>query len=159
MAFVVRRSDGRWEIRESYSTERGPRSRTLATFKVMSPRIIELAAAKARKRLDPAAILSAVRRAGVPIELSPDDALAKKLLSRLAHGAKVRPGLRLLLLELLGGPDTPAVDDSLAQWMGASDRDRADALKDLLDLADRLPKPRKTPLVFPGLSPSRLRKS
>lgn len=158
MAFIVRRPEGRWEIRESYSTQMGPRSRTLATFKVISPRIIELARSKARTRFDPAALLSAARRAGAPTELSPDDALAKKLLSRLARGAQVRPGLRRLLLDLLGGPDTSAVDVSLAHWIGTSDRERAKALTDLLGLADRLPKPRKSSLGFPGLSPSRLRK-
>src|ERR1035441_3245586 len=42
MAYVVPRRDGRFEIRESVQTERGPRCRTLANFAVLK-RFITLA--------------------------------------------------------------------------------------------------------------------
>lgn len=156
MAYFVRRPGNRWEIRESYSTEKGPRSRTLVTFKTLSPQIVARATRKSHVRFDSQAILMAAKRAGVPWELPPADELATALVRKLAQGAAIRPGLRRLLLEILGA-DAGMSDHSLTQWIGASDRERADALVDLLDLADRLPKPRRTTLKFPGSSASRLR--
>lgn len=155
MAYVVRRPGGRWEIRESYVTERGPRARTLATFKTLSPTTVEKAAAKARTPFEPEAVLDSARRAGAPVELSRGDALATRLLRELGRDARIRPGLRRLLLEQLEDIEMGTVDDSLAHWVGASERERADALVDLLDLADRLPKPGRRPLQYPGSAQSR----
>lgn len=151
MAFVVRRPGGRWEIRESFTSKVGPRARTLASFKVLSPQVIERAVGAARGAGDRESIVRAARRAGAPIELSAGDALAESLLRSLARGATVRPGMRRLLIEQL--TDSQHADDSFAEWIGASLEERSAALVDLLGLADRLPKPPERPLRFPRLFP------
>lgn len=157
MAYVVRRPKGRWEIRESFSTRAGPRARTLATFRTLSLEVIERAARAAHARFDRDGLVRAARRAGVPFQTSEADALARSLLRSVARGAKVRPGLGRLLVDRLGDAGAHSVDESLAGWIGATPEERAAALVDLLGLADRLPKPRKGTLRFPGLSPARLR--
>jgi len=157
MAFVVRRPGGRWEIRESYTAKAGPRARTLASFKVLSPRVIEHAIERARVPVDRESLLRAAKRAGVAFEPSPADGLAESLLRGVARGARVRPGLRRLLLERFGEARRGAQDDSFIEWIGASLEERASALVDLLGLADRLPKPGKRPLCFPRLSPGSTR--
>jgi hypothetical protein len=156
MAFVVRRPGDRWEIRESIMTKAGPRAHTLASFKELSPEVIERAVARARTRVDRESLRRAVKRAGVPFERAPEDALAESLLRSVARGATVRPGLRRLLLDRLDGAKRGAEhDDSFIEWIGASLEARGAALVDLLDLADRLPQSRRGPLRFPRLSPTR----
>lgn len=156
MAYVVRRPAGRWEIRESYTSDGGPRARTLATFRVLSPEVIERASKRARSPFDRERLLRAGKRAGVPFAPAPGDALAASILRGIGRGDRIRPGLRSLLINRLGVPPR-SVDESLADWIGASMHERGAALVDLLGLADRLPKPSKSMLRFPGLSPSRLR--
>lgn len=155
MAYVVRRPGGRWEIRESYTSPAGPRSRTLATFRVLSPQVIERAVHRARKPVAADTLLRAARRAGAPFESANADDLAKSLIRTLARGETIRPGLRRLLIEGLTTP--PSSVDALADWVGASLQERGSALVQLLNLTDSLSKSRNTPLRFPGLSPSRLK--
>ncbi len=152
MAYVVRRPLGRWEIRESYATGAGPRSRTLATFRALSPKVIERAAGAAQTHFDPNRLLRAARRAGVPFEPAPGDAIATSLIRGIACGERVRPGLRRLLRDRLDASQIRPVDESLAEWIGATPEERAAALVDLLGLADRLPRPRAGPLEFPRLA-------
>lgn len=154
MAFVVRRPGDRWEIRESILTKAGPRAHTLASFKELSPAVIEQAVARARTPVDRESLRRAAKRAGVPSQRAPEDALAESLLRSVARGATVRPGLRRLLLDRLDGEKREAPDDSFIEWIGASLDERAAALVDLLDLADRLPQARRGPLRFPRLSPT-----
>lgn len=153
MAFVIRRPGGRWEIRESFSTNAGPRARTLTSFKVLTPQVIERAIDTARRPANRESIIRGAKKAGAPVELSAGDALAESLLRGVARGASVRPGVRRLLVEHLMG--SRQADDSFARWIGASLEERSAALVDLLGLADRLPKPPKRPLRFPRLSPGR----
>lgn len=155
MAYVVRRPGGRWEIRESYSSDAGPRSRTLVTFKVLSPQIISRAARVARRPIDTGQLIRAARRSGVPFESSRSDALAVALLRSINQGNSIRLGLARLLLNRLGDLPDSSLDDSLADWVGASLEERGDALIDLLGLADRLPKPAISPLRFPRFSSTR----
>src|SRR5688572_24237216 len=141
MAFVVRRPGGRWEIRESFSSEAGPRARTLASFRVLSTAVLDRALHAARGPIDRDGLIRAAKRAGAPMEPSEGDALAEALLRGLGRGERVRPALRRLLLEHLA--PSPNRDDSLIPWIGASLEERAAALVELMDLADRLPKPPK----------------
>jgi hypothetical protein len=159
MAFVVRRPAGRWEIRESYATEDGPRARTLASFTRLRPEVLERAEAAAWVTIDRESLIRSARRAGATFEPSAADTLAAELLHRVGRETPVRPGLRRLLVNRLSA-DLPVLgDDSVADWIGASTEDRGAALLDLLGLADRIPKPRRDrPLDFPGLSPERLRR-
>lgn len=157
MAFVVRRPGDRWEIRESSLTPAGPRARTLASFKHLSDDVIARAAGRAQGAFDRDELIGAARRAGVPFERHPADATAETLIRMIARGSLPRPGLRRLLRDTLGG-EPARIDGSLAEWIGASPEERGRALVDLLGLADRLPKPRRTRLTFPGLSRARLRR-
>ncbi len=159
MAYVVRRPGGRWEVRQSYSSDAGPRARTLATFKLLTPLVIERAARKAKTPMDTDRLIRSARRAGVEFERSPGEAHAVALLGSLIKGDVIRPGLcRLLLDQLkLGDVSVRSVDDSVSGWLGASLDERGAALIDLLDLGDRLPNHRSGPLRFPGLSASLLR--
>lgn len=152
MAFVVRRSGGRWEIRESVATKAGPRSRTLATFKILSPKVIDRAVDAARGSVDRADLVRSAKRAGVPFELPRGDALARDLLRSVAQGEYISPGLRRMVADRLGGATDHAIDDSLAGYLGASLEERGRALVDLLDLGDSLPHAQSGPLRFPPFS-------
>jgi hypothetical protein len=149
MAFVVRRPRGRWEIRESFVGQDGPRARTLASFRVLSDDVIEKALGAARRPADRDSIILAAKRSGAPLAGSEADSLAEPLLRCLAEGKRLRPGLRDLLIDFLERPTR--ADDSFAEWIGASLEDRAMALIDLLGLGDSLPAAREGPLNFPRL--------
>jgi hypothetical protein len=67
MAYVVARRNGRFEVRESLHTPRGPRARTLAGFGVLTDEILATAAAKAERPFDVHTVLASGRRAGAPV--------------------------------------------------------------------------------------------
>jgi hypothetical protein len=141
MAYVVARAGGSWEIRESHSTPAGPRSRTLATFKTLTPDVLERARARSATRLDPQALRKAALRAGAPVAHGDADRASGELLRELAAGARPRPVLRGLLRDALG-PERPSMSDSAraaARWATAAPAQRGETLRDLLLLADRLP--------------------
>jgi hypothetical protein len=155
MTYVVRRPGGRWEIRESVVTPRGPRARSLATFRMLSPSVLDRAEQAATTRFDRQKVVMAARRVGAVVVEDAADRAGRDLLIELAAGRVPRPGLRRLLLDGLAraGP-TPEVEagDSIAGWVGASPGDRGRALRELLDLGDRLPSSRRGPLRFPPLA-------
>lgn len=68
MAYVVARRAGRFEIRESEHTAKGPRARTLVSFKVLSETVLSAAASKARRAFDVQSVLASGRRAGAPVD-------------------------------------------------------------------------------------------
>lgn len=150
--FVVRRPQGRWEIRSSANTPRGPRSRTLATFRELD----ETALARVFERTgleDAAPLRDLCRRAGAPVAPSAPNRAAARLLSALAHGEKPRRALARVLADQLG-VDGLGVTDSeraAARWVGATSQERGDTLRDLLLLADRLPVGSRSALAFPPL--------
>ena len=146
MAFVARRPNGRFEIRESRHTDAGPRARTLATFQVLDDRVLAKAAAAATTPFDRADVLDSACRAGAPIAESSVDAAARRLLLELRAGRILSPGLRRLLADELQQKG----DSSIGDWVGASADDRGAALRDLLDLGDRLPPTRRSRLTFPS---------
>jgi hypothetical protein len=151
MAFVVDRPNGSWEIRESRSTRAGPRSRTLATFRTLTPDVIELARQRSAKPVDAGELRSRALRAGAPIATSASDRAARDLLAELNGGDTPRPPLRRALIAALGGHATGLSDNARAasRWVGATPRERADTLRDLLLLADRLPSSRRRGPRFP----------
>lgn len=71
MAYVVRRRDGRFEIRESVHTPRGPRARTLANFRRLTEETLTAAAGRARRPFDAEAVAMSARRAGIPLNSLP----------------------------------------------------------------------------------------
>lgn len=158
MASVVAHHSGSWEIRESLRTAQGPRSRTLASFRVLTPQVLEHARARAQRPFDAAAIERAARRKGVAVANAAEQEAALTLLSSREAGAAIAPGLRALLREALAAPDTAKRDQepspqaqAAIAWARASAADRGDALVDLLLLADALPAPPERPQRFPRL--------
>lgn len=117
MAYVVARPNGRFEIRESHHTSRGPRARTLAGFTVLSESTLDRAASRASRPFDAQSVLASARRAGAPIEQaeSPDApearsaflAASRRMASVAARPrperARADPGTALI--ELLGFTD------------------------------------------------------
>lgn len=128
-------------MRESRSTPAGPRSRTLATFKTLTPEIAERARARSATTLDPLELRKAALRAGAPVARGEADRASGELLSELAAGNQPRPLLRELLLDALQ-PRRQRMSDSAraaARWATATPAQRGETLRDLLLLADRLP--------------------
>lgn len=165
MAFVVPTKAGRFEIRESDSTPKGPRSRTLASFRELDDSVIQKARQKAARDLDGAELRRAARRAGAPVARSPVDRATRELIAELAKGRQPDPALRHMLLDLLrngyreGAAPSPEneAEHSVAEWMAASPQERGSALVDLLLLADALPHGGRKgkPLRFPRLDSTR----
>jgi len=134
-------------VRESRSTPAGPRSRTLATFKTLTPEVLERAQARSSAPLDPRELRKAALRAGAPIAAQDADRAAGELLAQLATGSEPRPVLRRLLLDALQRgrtrPERTRTSDSArstARWITATPRERGETLHDLLLLADHLPR-------------------
>jgi hypothetical protein len=144
MAFVVRRPGGRFEARESRTTPRGPRARTLATFTTLDDDAVALVIERAEAPVDVHALVHAARRAGAPVSVgaSPVDIVARALLAELRAGHRPAPALAAALADAVA-PD-PEMSDAAraaAAWSGATAEERGEALRDLLLLSDRLPVP------------------
>jgi len=155
MAFVVARPDERWDLRESHSTAAGPRSRTLASFRALTPETLEHAASRTSRSLDARAIRDAARRAGAPVIARNVDHVAAALLAEIASGQTPRGPLCNLLVDALQ-PGQATVSDSMraaARWAAATPAQRGETLRDLLALADRLPPARRSgPQRFPRIA-------
>jgi hypothetical protein len=163
MAYVVATKPGRFEVRESVSTPEGPRSRTLVSFCELTEEIVKKAQAKAGKPLTAADLTHLALRAGAPVRGSELDSAAAETLRRIANGEQPDPKLRRLLMDALSGHDLDAqpsgskglVSDAAraaSQWIGVGVDARADALRDLLELADALPvRLRSQDIGFPRL--------
>jgi hypothetical protein len=178
MAYVTPRQNGTWELRESVSTPKGPRSRTLASFRTLSRDVIEQALERAEKPLSADDVRDAARRAGAPVDLAPADRAASDLLRELADGSEPHPILRALLIDALQEErpvrlgevaktrDAPPKADVIpidslqnarasANWLAASPSERGAALSGLLLPADRFPRSREQAMSresFPGLN-------
>jgi hypothetical protein len=161
MAFVVATRNGTYEIRESRSTPKGPRSRTLATFRELDDAVIDKARARSDKSLSEQDVRKAAQRAGAPGARAVVDRAARELIAELGKGRRLDPALRHLLLDLLAGEngEEPARSSSeteraVAAWMASTPRERGNALVDLLLLTDALPHEGRAgkPLEFPRLN-------
>jgi hypothetical protein len=171
MAYIIARNSGMWEIRESHSTPAGPRSRTLATFKTLTPEAIERARERSRKDLHATELRKAARRAGAPVAAQPSDRSAGELLTQLAEGHRPRPLLTRLLANALSadasralapdGRTTPPTDEeqltdserAAGAWVAATPERRGEALRNLLLLTDWLPRATtREQLQFPRIS-------
>jgi hypothetical protein len=136
MAYVAARKGGRFEIRESLHTAGGPRSRTLAGFRVLSEEALEAAARRAQRPFDREAVLRSARRAGARVQVASSG--ANRAYDRFLRGSR-------------------RMADTLANPTPAAERmDPGVALLELLGFADTIrasqpPRPR-TPLAFPPLA-------
>ncbi len=161
MAFITATKRGRFEVRESSSTPRGPRSRTLVTFDELTDEVIAKARAKATNPPSPGDLRQAARRAGAPIAAVPADRAARELIAELGKGNAPAPPLRHLLADLLsrrpfengGEGGGSEAGEAIAEWMAATPRERGKTLVDLLLLADALPHGSRVgkPLRYPRL--------
>lgn len=161
MAFITPSRRGEFEIRESRSTPKGPRSRTLATFRELSDEVIEKARATAAKPPTADELRSSARRVGAAVARDPGDQAARELIAELGKGNEPDPGLCRMLLDLLADAAKPRSSGdarhSVAEWMVATPEERGRALLDLLLLADALPHGARLgkPLEFPPLKADR----
>lgn len=146
MAFIVPRKNGSWEIRESHSTPRGPRSRTLATFRVLDDETIERARGKASAPLSAEELNDAAERVGAPIAKSPVEDAASKLIAAMYRGKQPRRALRRLLADAIDPREAGLSPEAKAaqEWVAASPEERGETLFDLLLLADALPQRRRS---------------
>jgi hypothetical protein len=142
MAYLYHRKNGRTEIREAHSTARGPRSRTLASFRgPLTEEHLDRAEAAAARGIDRDALRARAVQLGIPVERASVDSTARALIAGLRRGARVDPVLATVLREQLDGVPAAAVPDELAdavEWLGASDRERGRALRDVLRLYDTI---------------------
>jgi hypothetical protein len=67
MAYVVARRNGRFEIRESLHTPKGPRARSLAGFEILTNEVLAAAAGRATRSFDADTVMASARRAGAPV--------------------------------------------------------------------------------------------
>jgi hypothetical protein len=122
MAYVVARRGGRFEIRESLHTTKGPRARTLAGFGALTESVLAAATRRAQRPFDAEAVIRSARRARAPVRVATSGAsrasdrvhasdrfvtASKRMAVALgapAIGARADAGAALL--ELLGFADT-----------------------------------------------------
>ena len=149
MAYLVRRSPTRIEIRESQSTSKGPRSRVLASFPAaLTADVIEVAAAKAARPFDGASLRSRARAMGIPVLERSREPEAHALLSRLRRRDPIDPVLLACLRRALAKLPESSIPESLeevSEWIGASSAQRGAALRELLNLYGRIAESRPPP--------------
>jgi hypothetical protein len=156
MAYVVvrrRQGEPTYEIRESELTDRGPRARSLATFRVLDDAALAKARARALRPFDPAVVRASAQRVGAPIEVAePAERHTRALLTEIVKGNPPPPALAALLRRELTSDYVPTDSvEAMVPWIAATPTDRAIALRDLLDLGDRLPVRPRPASQFPRL--------
>lgn len=164
MAYLVRRSPTRIEIRESRSTPKGPRSHVLASFpEALTADVLEGAAANAARPFDAASLTSRARAMGIPVLERSREPEAHALLSRLRRRDPIDPVLLACVRRALAKLPESSIPESLeevSEWIGASTAQRGEALRELLDLYGRItrsrPSRRSRPRqAFPRFSSNR----
>lgn len=147
MAYLYVRRSGRVEIREAYSTPRGPRSRTLASFRgALTDEHLERAEWAAAGRFDREAIRARAAELDLPVTRSSADPQAQALIARLRRGARIDPLLVSVLRGQLDGLESAPVPDELVdviEWVGAGEPERGRALRDVLRLYDTIARSRE----------------
>lgn len=142
MAYFVRRAPGRIEIRESLSTPRGPRSRTLVRFaEPLTPDVLAEAAARARRPFDAEALVRRARARGIEVAYRSREPEGRALLARLRRPDPIDPVIAGLLRRALRdarAAEPPEALAEVAEWVGASAAERGAALRELLDTYGRI---------------------
>lgn len=143
----IRSQGGVFEIRECVSTPRGPRQRALARFRgVLTPEVLDRAAAAARRPFDRRALIERARARGIAVAERPRSGAARRLLADLREGRALDPTLVGLLREALAGQEGRTLPDHLvdpAEWLGRSEAARGRALRGLLRVASRVARSRE----------------
>lgn len=123
MAYVAARRNGRFEIRESVHTARGPRARSLVGFAVLSDEVLARAARRAGRPFDVASVIASGRRAGARVTAGAQTSAAEFVQSsrRMARSLQLAPSPRrqvdpgAALIDLLGFADAVAVGQPARQ--------------------------------------------
>jgi hypothetical protein len=146
MAYLVRRSPTRIEIRESRSTLKGARSHVLASFpEALTRDVLNRAAARATRPFNADTLVRRARAMGVPVLERSREPEARALLSRLRRGDPLDPVLAASLRRALARlPESPIPEPlaEVSEWVGASAAERGAALRELLDLYGRIARSR-----------------
>ena len=147
MAYVVARPRGRFEIRESLHTPKGPRARTLANFEQLTDKVLDTARLRATRPFDIDAVRASAEKA------SASAAARRPVRGNLGGPATQR---RLEMRRFAASARRMAAALESRPPSAGSARDPGDALIDLLDLvaqvsAYRAPR-RPEPLRFPPLA-------
>ncbi len=141
MAYLVRQASGTVQIRESVRTDRGPRSRMLASFRgALNDHALDQAARKALRPLDREDVIAKAQTMGIGWTLSTSVA-ARQLVKRLRRRPSLDPVLVGLLRKSLSDMmETELADDldEAADWVGTSDEERGATLRGLLRLSDAI---------------------
>ncbi|MHB8492055.1 MAG: hypothetical protein ACYDA6_07585 [Solirubrobacteraceae bacterium] len=148
MAFVVARPGGRFEVRESHHTPKGPRARSLAGFTVLTDEVLAAAARRATRPFDADRVRASAWRLGAPTQQSavtpapPGDGARAQEEEPGRYQSFVRSSRRMA-----------RITETVGEWRG---REPGDALIDLLELAEELARSQpgrpRTPLGFPALA-------
>lgn len=142
MAYFVRRGAERVELRESVATARGPRSRTLLSFREpLTADLLGRAISRASRPLDSASLMRAAREKGIRVSEATRESEARELLARLRRADRLDPVLVSILQRALERhPSQPVPEDlaEAAEWVGATPAERGRALRGLLRLYDRI---------------------
>jgi len=138
----IRQQGNAYEIRECRSTEKGPRQFALARFTgILTPEVLEEAAARAHRPFDVRELLASARRRGIPVSPHRTHTAARQLLAELRAGRPIEPSLVAQLrqaLAMLDGGSLPEHLQDAADWMGRSESARGKALRGLLRAASRV---------------------
>jgi hypothetical protein len=139
MAYVAARPKGRFEVRESLHTPKGPRARGLVGFGVLTDEVLATAARRATRPFNAEAVIASGRRAGAPVTAVTGAVDGMSGSSRRFVEASRRMALSMQRRSISPRPANPGA-----------------ALIDLLGFADAVarnqpPRPFE-PLAFPVLS-------
>jgi len=134
MAYVVARPKGRFEIRESVHTPKGPRARSLANFGQLTDEVLERAGRRATRPFDAEAVRASAARAAPTVTARHERPETRRFVEASRRMAR-----------------------TLERVPAASGRqDPGDALLDLLDLVAQVgalhPPRAPEPLRFPPLA-------
>ena len=161
MAYLVRRSSARFDIRESVTTPDGPRSKTLISFRgALTPEVLDGAQRRAARPVDRLQLEARAHALGVPVTERREDRAARELLAALRSGVAIDPVLVALLkqrLDDLPAAPIPSLLAEVSEWVGAGEVERGTALRDLLRLSDRIVRSRRSVRVRPSVPFPRFR--
>jgi hypothetical protein len=150
----IRQQGSTFDIRECRSTKRGPRQFILARFGgVLTPEVLEQAAALAQRPFDSRKLVAAARKRGIPVTPYRTHTAARLLLAELRAGHSLEPSLAALLKQALVTADEKPVPEHLseaADWIGKSEAARGKALRGLLRAASRIARSRALPRPLPS---------
>jgi hypothetical protein len=142
----IRQQGDAFEIRECESSEAGPRQRALARFRrILTPEVLDRAAAAARRPFDREALLRRARVRGIPIAESRRKTGARSLIGHLSRGGRLDPVVVALLRDALTSMearDIPEHLEDVVDWLGQPEAARGRALRGLLRTASRVARSR-----------------